>query len=184
MSSIAIIEKQISPFIGKATSLNIRSEKDLLVASEDLSRLNRFNDALKEDREKITAPLNEALKEVRLKYKPLENSLAISIALTKEKILAYQTGQLKKEKQALVNLERGEIDLENAVLSVPKNKFNTSSGNITFKTMQKLKITNSAIIPRQYLIPDEDLILEALKNGEKVKGCEIEEVAGLINRRK
>ena len=178
-TQIISLEKEVSPIVANATRLTIKTDKDLAQASETLSKLNKFGDALKEDREKITAPLNEALREVRAKYKPLETVLTTSIALIRGKMTAFHTEQTRRAEEALSS-----GNFEDAVDTVPVSKLQTASGNVTFKKVQQLKITNLTKIPREYLIPDEDMITSALKEGKVVAGCELEEVSTLVNRRK
>ncbi len=181
---ITTIQEEASPFITNATRIVIKDEKDVGVASETLSRLNIFNDRLKEDREKITAPLNEALREVRLKYKPLESSVGEAIDIIRGKLSIYQQQALKAQSEATEALKRGDISLEDAVSLVPTNKATVQSGSVTFKPTQMLKIIDSKKIPRKYLVADNDAILDALKEGKKVAGCEIEIIQTVVNRRK
>lgn len=183
-SQLEKIQKDLPSVVQQSKALKITSPKELEDATELLSSFNRFNDALIADREKITKPLNEALKEVRAKYKPTETSLAEAIGIVRTKMGQYQMLLLAEQKKTADKLAKGELSLEDATLSVPVQKVATQSGSIAFKAIATLKITDAKKIPSKYLVPNEPLILADLKAKKKVPGCEIEMIQSVINRRK
>lgn len=189
---VAKIEKEVSPIVSEAQALTITSPESLTAAVSTLSKLNSMNDRIVEDREKITKPLNAALKEVRAKYKPLESMLETAIGLIRTKMSTYQTDLMRKKKvedeAAAAALAAGEVSIEDAANALattppPAAGVRTEEGIVNFKTVQQLKITRLEEIPRKYLIVDEKPLLAALKAGTLVPGAEIEEVQVPINYR-
>lgn len=193
-SEIVKLEKQIVPSLGKALEITIKSSSDMVVASETLSKINKYADTVKDSKEKITKPLNESLKAVREMFKPLETKLSEAISCIRTEMSIYQTEQLRIaeiEKQKIASRigdGKGKIKLETAInkmadVDTPDNKVSTDSGRVTFKTTYELVITDISKIPRNYLIPDEKMITLALKGGKSVGGCELKSIQTPVNFR-
>ena len=189
---IAIVKK-INPVIEEVNSIEITSET-MPKAVELLSQLNKFLDKLTEEKEKITKPMNEALKEVRSRYKPTELLLEGAISHLRSDMSQYQTEQLriKKEEEekiaARIGDGKGKLKIETAVdkinnLNTPASKVSTDAGEVKFRTDKKLKITDENLIPREYLEINESKLLSALKLGNIIPGAEIELIQTPINSR-
>jgi hypothetical protein len=192
VASVAVIEKNISPIITEAKKLAITSPESLEDATVTLSKLNTSLDAITTEKEKVTKPLNEALKAERNRWKPLELTLEEAITLIRDKMSVYQTKVIKEQREAeekiASRVEKGTLKVETAVSKLqdierPAEKIATSAGSLRFRTDKILKIVSPGDIPREYLIPDEKLILADLKAGKEVSGCVIEEVQTPINSR-
>jgi hypothetical protein len=162
------------------------------LAVDTLSNLNTFNDSIVAEREKITKPLNDALKEVRSRYKPIESSLTSAIELIRTKMSEYQTAVTleakKKEVKLASQLSTGDISMDAAMqaLSVtpaPADSIWTGAGKVKFKTVQKVKILSIKDLSDYYKIPNESLILADLKAGKVVSGALLEEVQVPVNYR-
>lgn len=190
---IALI-KEVKPLLTRAEDLEIKSPSDMTKATEMLSQLNKFLDKVIEEKEKITKPMNQALKEVRDRYKPTETSLSTAISLIRSSMSGYQTEQLKlkaiEEKKIADRIGdgKGKLKIETAVqqienLSSPSKTIETNQGSIKFRTDKRLRITNTLLIPREYLEINESALLSALKLGKSIPGAEIELIQTPINSR-
>lgn len=182
--------KVVSPVVKEAQILFIKSPVTLQLAVDILSKLNRLNDSIIEDREKITKPLNQALKEIRSKYKPLEDSLSEAVSLIREKMSAYQTRVTqeakKKEIQLAERLSKGDISLDQAMEALPQSPSAlvvAGAGKVKFKTSYRLKLTDPELLPDAYFSINETLILFDLKAGKAVPGAQLEEIQTPINYR-
>ena len=189
---VVVIAKEVSPIVTHAQSLVIDSPANLKIAVAALSKLNSYLDRVVEDREKITVPMNAALKEVRAKYKPIESTLETAIELIRGKMSSFQTElmqlQKKREAEIAAKIEAGTINLETAVakldaIEAPAQGVRTDAGLVNFKTVKRLKITSVEQIPDEYWVVDESAVLEALKKGYIIPGAQIEEVQVPINYR-
>ena len=189
---VVVIAKEVSPIVTHAQSLVIDSPANLKIAVAALSKLNSYLDRVVEDREKITVPMNAALKEVRAKYKPIESTLETAIELIRGKMSSFQTelmqAQKAKEAEIASKVEAGTINLETAVakldaIEAPAQGVRTDAGLVNFKTVQRLKITIPESIPRIYLVVDEAALLSDLKLGKVIPGACIEEVQIAVNYR-
>lgn len=163
-------------------------------ATELLSTLNQRLDAITEEKEKVTKPLNAALTAERGRWKPFESKLEEAIKSIRAAMTTYQTAEKRKAEAeaakiaARIGEGKGHLKLETAAkkmeeIEKPDEQISTDAGIVKFRTDKKLKITDYAKIPRKYLVEDEKLIMIDLKAGIVVPGCEIEEIQTPINFR-
>ncbi len=175
-----------------APTLHITTPGEAAKATEFLSRANKTLDALKAEEEKITAPLNEALRAARAPLAEPKKRLKETIALLRERLSNYQT---LATKQALEETQKIAKRMANKTLrpetaikkldeiDSPLAKVETQTGSLTFRPKQVLKIVDFSKVPRAYLMVNEELALSALKANMDVPGCTIEIVQVPINRR-
>ena len=191
---IAVIEKQVSPIVARAEELKVKDQKSMEQATKMLSELNIQKDKITAEKEKVTKPLNEALKAERARWKPIETILDTAIGFLRNSISDWQTAETKRvrEEEAKIAARTGEgkgkIKVETAVAKIneierPNEKVVSDAGMVQFREDKILKIMDETMIPREYLIPDEAKILADLKAGKKVKGCELDIKMTPINYR-
>ena len=184
---LTTIKKQIIPVIEDALTLKIKSQADLVTATEILSKLNKFVDKVTEEKEKVTRPLNEALKAERARWKPIENQYTEAIETVRKLMTDYQTNLVKQQKEeemkiaARIGEGKGKLRIETAVkkldaITKAEKEYAKTEGLVQFAEQKVLKITDLSLIPRQYLIVDEKAVLEALKAGQSVPGAELDTI--------
>lgn len=189
-----VLKKQSAPIIERAQTLTVTCAEDMPGAAEVLSQLNQYMDRLTEEKEKVTKPLNEALKAERARWKPLEDMYNGAIATVRSAVSTYMTAEAKRVKEAEAKIAarvgdgKGKLQMDTAARKMdaivkPEEKVVAQSGMLKFRTVQRLSIVDAAAIPREYLVPDEKAILAALKEGKEVKGCEIIEEQSAVNYR-
>lgn len=185
------LKKELPKIVTKIEIVDAVSMKN---ATETLSLLNQRLDSITEEKEKVTKPLNEALKAERARWKPYETQLEDAISMIRTGMSKYQTAEAKRIKDeadaiaSRVKEGKGNLTLETAskkiaAIEKPADVVNTDVGQVKFRTDKKLKITDENKIPREYLVVDEKKLLDALKNGIVVSGAEIEEIQTPINFR-
>lgn len=179
------IEKQIHPLVKSAEKLEIVDAKGMKEATEQLSQLNKLGDKIQAEKEKVTKPLNEALKAERARWKPVETVYEEAIEIIRGKMSEYQTNEIKKQREeeariaARVGEGKGKLKVETAVKKIDEmervdEKVNSESGMVKFREDKVLKIMDETLIPREYLMLDEKKILATLKAGGKVLGAVLE----------
>lgn len=189
-----LIERKIIPLTTEASTLKITSNEDMEIATILLSKLNRINDEIDKEKQKVLAPLNKARQAEINRWKPTIMLYDEAITTLREKISKYQTKAVQDQLEAeraiadRIGEGKGHLTLETAVkklsdLDTQPKEIITQFGSLKFRTEKRLKITNSSLIPRDYLIPDEKKLLDTLKLGTPVAGCEIEEIQVPINTR-
>lgn len=177
--------------IAENSRIIINSEPTFDKAKEKLSEIKEIKKIVNEKKESITKPLNEALKNVRGLFKPIEDKIEVIENYLKDGVLKYNqkllAEQRKREEEANKKMEEekasgkslDEINIEK--ISKPIENITKKVEAIKTRKIKKLNIVNEQIIPRDFLIPNEAKIKEALLNGVKVDGCEIIEEEIAIN---
>jgi len=155
--------------------------KDMESAAVVLSTINKYRDEIKEKKESVTKPINEALKNIRSLFKPLEEKLDSSISLIRTEMTRYQTDEMKRvadEKSKIENRigeGKGKIGFETAVKKIeniekPEQNVNVSNGSVGFVKTRKFLVENVSLLPVEYVLPNEVLIRNAMKTGIELPG--------------
>jgi len=160
---------------GEIANYKITSMAGLDEAKGKLKQVGEWQKMLKAKKEAITKPLNEALKSVRGLFAPAEDKLSEAERVLKTGILSYREVvavkvEAKKE-EIVAKVEEGKVDFEKAGQQIEKQEAKLDE----FKTREiiKLEIFDANLIGREYLIPDEVAIKQALKDGKEVGGCRL-----------
>lgn len=191
---IEVFQKEVSPIIEETQKMIIEDAVGMKAAVELLSRLNQFNDRIVEEKEKITVPLEQALKAERARWKPIEAEIKPAIDIVRGKMSDYQTAEIKRARDeeariaARVGEGKGKLKVETAVKKFSEieradKKVATDAGMVKFREDKKLKIMDESLIPREYLIVDERKVLADLKAGKSVMGAILETVQTPVNFR-
>ncbi len=191
---IVQLKKQVGPVIAKAEAYTITTKEDMQDATVLLSELGRYYDQVVEARERMTTPLNAALKAARDLFNPVEKPAKAAYDALRGRIAAYQTEAVKaaKEEEARIASRvapgKGNLSFETAIKKMdaierPNMAISTEAGSLKFRTMQKLVITDPTLIPREYLSVNEYAVTTALKAGTVVPGAVLESVQVPVNFR-
>ena len=181
---VSVVKQQASKALNAATKLVIKTPEDLSKATDHLSKMKTVGKMIKERKEAITKPLNEALAQTRDLFKPIEQNLAEAERIIKNKMLAYQDEQGRNQKEAQAKIvervEKGTMRADTAVAKLEKlPEVQTTAqgkiGSISTRIVKKYRVVNESLLPREYLTPDMGKITEALKAGLNVPGAEIYE---------
>jgi len=186
------IEQNLNPLLDRAGNLQIFDNPTLKEAVTLLSQLNQINDKIALEREKVTKPLNEALKAERARWKPAELKNQQAIDHLRQEMTRYQTAIMKEkqeQEQSIVNkVSTGYIKLDTAVAkleALPEIVKNvaTDAGDVQFREKKQLKITDPSLIPDEYWQINEDELLTDLKSGKLIPGATLETIQVPVNYR-
>lgn len=186
------LEKNISLVARKVVEITVVDEKSKAVAGEMLSKVNLYNDSLQEQKQTITKPLNEALKNARALFAPLEKQCEEAIEYLRGQLGTYQTRlmleQKKKTEEIASKVASGKIDISEASSRIGEvlvggGSVVSESGMVKFRTDVVLEIIDAKKVPREYCVVDEKAVLKALKGGSKIAGCVLKEVQVPVNYR-
>jgi TolA-binding protein len=176
----------------QAEEFTITTSNDLTAGSDILSQLNKMKDSIEAEKVKVTRPLLDALNAERARWKPQELKLDTLITKIRKMITDYQTEQVRLqriEQEAIAKkLADGKIKPETAIkkmeaVAEPEHKIETVNGSISFKTVTRFEIEDHKAIPVEFLLLNEVLVREALKNGKKLVGIRYWEEQIPINKR-
>ncbi len=186
------IVKEISPVVEDVNNISISSPQDMIGATTYLSQLNKFLDALIEDKERLIKPANEILKDVRARYKPTEILLEEAIKTLKSKMNGYQQAMLQvqaeEEAKIAARVSKGTLKVETGIrkmeeIEAPEEKIKTDEGAVSFKTAKKFQVTDMSLLPMEYHMPDMVAIRKQMVAGVELPGVKYWDEQSIINRR-
>jgi chromosome segregation ATPase len=159
----------------------IKNDEELKAASSYLTQLNNLKREITEKKESITKPLNEALKNIRSLFYPLENKVNDLVLELKNRIAKYEEEKRKlieKERKELAKkVEKGELKIEHALSVLEQQPMNSSikteDGKVSFRMIKEVVIENESLIPREYLVPDMVRIRRDALNGKNIPGVKV-----------
>lgn len=191
---VPVLQKETSPLVAKAKSLTIENQKDMIVATELLSILNKQNDRVVEEREKITKPLNQALKVERARWKPVETFLQLAIDEIRTKMSVYQTeakGAAEAQAQAIASRIKpgtGNLSMDTALAKIeaietPEKETATIEGLVQFRTTKMFEVVDLSKLPLEYHVANEAMIRASMKQGKELPGVRYYEEEVPVNYR-
>jgi hypothetical protein len=181
MSTEITIRKEVSPVIDKAIGLVITNAEGMRQGVEILSQLNQMNDRIIEEREKVTKPLNEALKAERARWKPIEDQIKTAIAQVRKQMTHYQTEAIKAEREeeariaARIGEGRGKLKMDTAIRKIEEikrteNQMASDSGVVKFREVSRFEVIDIKALPIEYHLANEVAIREAMMKGIELPG--------------
>jgi len=181
---LTVYKSQISKLDNQANELNITSPEENLVATELKAKLKEIGKKIKDRKEKITTPLNEALRSARQLFAPLEEQFESAETIVGNKLLAYKKKvdaeiRAKEEKIArdleagkIKNMETAERRMDALVEKKIEKTTQTSYGQVQFRKVQKMRITDESLIPKKYWVIDQVLLRKDVLADIVVPGAE------------
>ena len=176
--------------ITQATTLTVTDVNSMVQAGTVLGKIKDYRKTLKEEEDSLTEVHLTEIAKVRAIYKPKRDKIESAIKYISDQVNQYQTLEARRAKEAeeklAARVEKGTMKIDTAIRKMdeivkPIDTVKTGDGTIKFRTVQKLDITDAALIPREYLVVDEAKVLEALKAGRKVTGAQLIEVQSISN---
>lgn len=183
---MTVYKSQISKLENQANELTITTPEENVLATELKAKLKEIGKRIKDRKEEITKPLNEALKSARQLFAPLEEQFENAETIVGRKLLAYKQkvdAEIRaKEDEIARKAAEGKIKLETAEKKMEKldekrieKTVQTSHGQVQFRKIKKVRIINKDLIPDKYWVLDEVLIRKDVLAGIPVSGAEMYE---------
>lgn len=178
--------------VKEATAIEIATHTDAVYAAEVLTRANKALDTIIAKEKERTQRLEEELAFIKAPYIDPKRTLKTIIADLRTKLSYYQTHGIAvaavEENKIAEKVLSGKLSAEKGVQKLdqvvsPLKRIEVPTGSLSFKSKQTLEIISFEAIPRNYLRPDEDMILKDMKMGLKIAGCVLRTVQVPINRR-
>lgn len=181
---LIVIQKEVKPIVAKALALEIVSPKEMAAATEMLSQLNQRHDQIEEEREKVTKPLNQALKAENARWKPIKDTIDEATTIIRKKMTAYQTAATVLAQAAAARIAdrvapgRGNLSAETASrklaeIEKPAQAVASDSGSVEFVRMKKFEVTDKGLLFKHspdLLLPNEALIRTLMREGKELPG--------------
>jgi hypothetical protein len=184
------IKAQVTKAEAAANSLQVKTADDLTAATELLGKIKTVGKLITGKKESITKPLNEALKNARAFFAPLEQSWWNAEKIVKDKMIVYQNAELakaaKKTEVIEKQVESGKMSFDKAADKIeaitPQKNVTTDAGAAQFRTVKEVVIEDESKLPREYLVPDMVKIRKVALAGIAIAGVKVVEkqaVAGI-----
>lgn len=167
--------------INEVVEITIKSSDDMVKATELLSRLNKYNDGLIEEENKVVSPIKIALKAAQERFAPVKKAYKGAIEALREKMGEYHDRELKARQEAEKKLAgrigegKGKLKLETAVkkmeeLEAVENKVEADTGSVSFMTIEDFEVMDITTLPTTHILANEVKIRASMKAGEKLPG--------------
>lgn len=188
---ISVVKRQVTMAMKEATDLFIDSKESMEMAGEVRKRIKQVGALIKARKEKITKPLNEALKSARDLFRPLEENHEEAEAIVGQKMITYQK-QVDEERQGIeaeANTKKAEIDRKLAEGEITESSAKRSEKSIEKKigkapeevkkgesyhtrTIKKFRVIDRTKIPLEYMMVNEVAVRGAMLQDVVVPGIE------------
>lgn len=165
----------------------LQTPQDVTQATSTLSTLNAHLKALQTEKEKVTKPLNEALKQERARFKPFEDQLNTLIDTYKSLLTTYAThqDQLQRQQEAKILEDKRTNQTTKinqlATLDQAPTKAQSDTGSVTFTNLTKYRLISTEGVPVSILDLNQPALKAYLKNNPLPKGVEQYEEKSLRN---
>lgn len=178
------LKAQVSKLENQANEVQILKAEDYTFAVDLVAKLKDIGSKIKNVKESITKPLNEALRNARELFRPIEDQFTNAESIVKTKLLDYKRKideeARKKESVIAEKVEAGKIKLETAEKKMEKiERVETTTrgkvGEVQVRKVKKVRIINEALIPRNYLALDMVAIRRDALSGIIIPGTEVYE---------
>lgn len=179
---LAPLKAQVTKLEARANEVQITTKEEYEGAADLIARLKETGSKLKTTKESITKPLNEALKNARSLFAPIEEQFIKAESIIKTKLLDYKKKideeARQKEVSIAARVEKGTLRLETAEKKIDAiervdNTTRGKVGEVQIRTIKKVRIVDASALPREYLIPDEVAIRRDALGGKQIPGVEI-----------
>lgn len=166
MSSVI---KKVDAFLGKFEVTHVHNDSEYNNAFELLKKIKKAVKLLDQDRKERTKDLLAEKRAIDAEYKP---GLDRAKEIERDLKTALQEYKAKKEEERR-KLTEGPITREK--MDALAEAHTPEPQGLSTRKVKKLVIEREDLIPREYVIPNERLILEDLRQGKEVPGCRLVE---------
>lgn len=181
---LSVIKGFVTKLENQANEIVIDSKESHRGAVDLVATLKDTGKRIKAEKESITKPLNDALRNARALFKPIEDQFIEAEKIIKGKLLEYtkkiNEEARKKEEAIAKRVEKGTLKVETAEKKISEvekvdNQTSGEVGKVQIKKVKKVRIVNESDIPREYLVPDLVKIRKDALAGKEIAGVEVYE---------
>jgi glycerate kinase len=166
------LEKKASSSINKLKRItSITTEEEYNQARDQTKILKDVLSEATKQKKEMTDGIQKTLKAIQAHFKPFENKVAVIESEIKTLMAKFLDKKEEKKIQLEEKFSKGKMKV-----STFADKSSALSSSAGVRKVEKLFINDVSKIPREYLVPDEDKIKQALKEGTKIAGCELKRV--------
>lgn len=177
---ITVLEQQVTPVVSQAQLLSITSTEQLTSASELRENIKRVQKDIEADKEELYRPAKMVLDEINSRYAPFEKPLKEALKIVNDKMSTYQTQVLRAQQEAEAKIAarvkegKGNLSASSAMAKMEALEAPVELDLTGFAKKEVLVITDESLIPREFMMPNENAITLALKAGRTISGATLE----------
>jgi len=172
---LASLEKKANPLFKKLPDL-ISTKQEYEDAANNMKIIKALAKNAEAEKKLLIDPLNEVIKRIKELFKPFENKVEQKEIDLKQQMAKYLIDSRNKIDQINDALSSGKI--KKASTAVKKqNELQVTSNT---RKVWAVVCVDASKTPKEFLVPDEDAIKEALKGGRKVAGWEYNQIETIV----
>jgi len=164
------LEKEAQPYFKKLRAVSsIKTKEDYAIVSKNASQLKEIGKIAKAKEDSIVNPIMKGIKEIKALFKPFKDQVYVAEANAKTMLLEYQN-KLEEDRAKLTeDFKDGKIKKASTVVD-KMAELDVDDESSSVRKIWRAVCVDESKTPREYLVPDEAKIKEALKAGKKVPG--------------
>lgn len=173
------MEKESAPLFKKLTAVStVNSKADFAMVSANITALKAIGKAAKAKKASIVDPIKQGIKEIDSLFKPFIDRCDEMEANAKRLLLQYQIKLDTESAKLEADFASGKIKKASTVVG-KQAELVIEDENVTIRKTWTAIATDASKTPREFMVPNEIAIKEALKAGKKVAGWEWKQVKGV-----
>lgn len=183
---VTVLKGQLSKLEKQATEIEITTPEEFASATNLKAKLKEIGKSITEKKEAITKPLNVALKNARALFAPLEEQFESAENIVGKKLIAWKQAEdarIKEEEAKIAaRAEKGTIKMETAERKLEElgekkteTTIHTDHGQVQFRKIKKVRVTDEAQIPDKYWVIDMVTLRKEALAGVVIPGAEVYE---------
>ena len=164
-----------------ALSREIRNDKDMLPATDDLAIIARLKKSIEEKRKEYVDPIRHHLDSVNNAFREFTAPVTEADQVNRDKIKAYRTEVERRRQEAeeinrqtielarkQAELNQGEFTVDLTPVKVPevRRRVYTGMGSTSTQKVYKWEVADPSLVPREYLIPNAALIGSVVRSSK------------------
>lgn len=161
-------------------ALSISNAAEYLQAGQGLVEIKSRWKAVEEKRTSLVKPLNDVVKNINAMFKPVLDQWDTTMDVVKRAMLDYQVREADAQRKALqaaaTMAQQGQTGQEFHALVAQGSAMPVKPQGITSRVIWRWKVTDAALVPREYLCVDAsklDAVVKEAKEGVKIPGIEV-----------
>lgn len=179
---LTIVKTQVTKAVAAAREISVVTGEDAQKATDLLSKIKSVGKMVAEKKAAIIQPINEALRQTRELFAPIELSYNEAERIIKEKILAFHDAEAdRKRKEAekiAKKVEDGKLSFEKgaekvAAITVQENKIEGARGEVVIRTVKDFEVVDESKVPDQYWVLDTVAIRKDVMKGVEIPGVKV-----------
>ena len=161
-------------------TLSISNAAEYLQAGQGLVEIKSRWKAVEEKRTSLVKPLNDVVKNINAMFKPVLDQWDTTMDVVKRAMHDYQVREADAQRKALeaaaTMAQQGQTGQEFHALVAQGSAMPAKLQGITSRVIWRWKVTDAALVPREYLCVDAsklDAVVKEAKEGVKIPGIEV-----------